>query len=88
MSHVRVSFDCAEYTGNIDALGTLSFYSFKYFICHIWSCGTGTLLIAPKSLTYSRSYSLAYEWRVQAMHMHIFEYGLRRKIWIFCSKFS
>lgn len=23
MSHVRVSFDCAEYTGNIDALGTL-----------------------------------------------------------------
>ena len=21
MSHVRVSFDCAEYTGNIDALG-------------------------------------------------------------------
>lgn len=42
--------------------------------CHhpdIWSCGTGTLLVAPKSE------SRAYEWRVQAMNKHIFEYGLR-----------
>jgi hypothetical protein len=52
--------------------------------CHhndIWSCGTGTLLVAPKTLSslclYSRAYSLAYELRIQAMHMHVFEYGIK-----------
>ena len=54
--------------------------------CHhpdIWSHGTGNLLVASTTseiLRYkktTKSEIRAYEWRIQAMHSHIFEYGLR-----------
>jgi hypothetical protein len=51
-------------------------------MCHhpdIWSYGTGIFLISPFTTkeTHSLSESRAYEWRVQAMHSHVFDYSLR-----------
>ena len=48
-------------------------------VCHhpdIWSYGTGNFLVSPKLKIHTKAQSLAYEWRIQAMHQHVFDYSL------------